>query len=366
MNIGVPREIKAQEYRVALTPSGASEIVKAGHTVFIETGAGLGSGFPDEQYANAGARLTSKRELFSSSDLIVKVKEPIPEEYDLFREAQALFTYLHLAANPGLIDMLLDKKIMGFAYETLEDKNYLPLLAPMSEVAGRMAPQMGAFYLQKEHGGSGILPSGVPGVPSARCVVLGAGVVGTSALRIAFSLGMRVTAVNRSVERLREIDELFGGRVVTLPSTEFNIRKAVIDTDLAIGAVLVTGAKAPVLVTRDMVSSMRPGSVIVDVSVDQGGCIETTRPTTHDDPVYVEEGVLHYAVTNMPGAYPRTSTIALTNSTLPYIRTLASLGPAEAIRRSLPLSTALNTRDGCIAHRALADSVGRPSCTEAP
>jgi len=365
MSVGVPREIKAQEYRVALTPSGSSELVKAGHTVFIETQAGLGSGFSDQEYSNAGAEIVSKKDLFSQSDLIVKVKEPVPEEYDFFRKEQSLFTYLHLAPNPELIDMLLQKKILGFAYETLEDKDYLPLLAPMSEIAGRMAPQVGVFYLQKAQGGSGILPSGVPGVPPARCVVIGAGVVGTNALRIAYSLGMRMTVINRSIERLREIDEMFSGRVVTLPSTEFNIRKTVIDADMVIGAVLVTGAKAPVLVTRDMVSSMRPGSVIVDVSVDQGGCIETTHPTTHDKPTYVEEGVIHYTVANMPGAYPRTSTISLTNSTLPYIKTLASLGPMESIKKSEPLRTALNTRDGCIAHQGLADSVGMPTCPEA-
>ncbi len=360
MVIGVLREKKPQEYRVALTPSGAAELTGGGHSVLVEANAGTGSGFTDEEYVSAGASIASDDKIHSLADLIVKVKEPLPDEYSLFREGQALFTYLHLAPNPDLIDMLLERKITAFAYETLEDKGYLPLLAPMSEVAGRMAPMMAATYLQKAHGGSGILPSGVPGVAPARAVILGAGVVGMSAARVAHAMGMRVTIINRGIERLRKADDHFQGRVLTLPSTEFNIRKAVAEADILIGAVLIPGAKAPVLITRDMLATMRPGSVVVDVSVDQGGCVETTRPTTHDDPVYTEEGVIHYTVANMPGAFPRTSTISLTNSTLTYIKLIASLGPEKALREYASIRSALNTMNGHITHKGLAESVGRP------
>ena len=361
MVIGVPKEIKTHEYRVAMTPPGVKTLVKDGHRVLCEPSLGEGSGFTDQEYEDAGAALVEREELFGDADLIVKVKEPLPEEFGLFREGQTVFTYLHLAPNRPLVDMLLNKKIAGFAYETLKHKGGLALLTPMSEIAGRMSTLMAAFYLQRPLGGVGVLPPGVAGVPPANIVILGAGVVGANAARIAMDLGMHVTVLNRGVEKLHELEQMYSGRILnTLPATEDNIRGSLLEADAAIGAVLVPGGKAPVLADRKLVSDMKRGSVIVDVAIDQGGCFETSRPTTHDDPVYMEEGSLHYAVTNMPGAYPRTSTLALTNVTLSYIRSLAGLGAEKAAREDKELATALNTFGGEITHKILAKSIGMP------
>jgi alanine dehydrogenase len=353
MIIGIPREIKKEEYRVALTPAGAAELKRDGHMVLIESGAGGGSGFSDDEYLSADADIVDRGAVFGSAELIVKVKEPLPPEYDLLRKDQALFTYLHLAPNRELTDLLLKKNIAAFGYETLEKDGSLPLLTPMSEVAGRMAPLMGAFFLQKIHKGTGVLPSGVEGVRPGKAVILGAGVVGTNAARVASGIGMDVVALNRGIERLQKIDEMFMGRVKTLPLTSANIRKEIEDADMIIGAVLVPGGKTPVLITREMLKIMKTGSVIVDVSIDQGGCAETSRPATHDNPVYEVEGIVHYTVANMPGAYPRTSTMALTNATLPYVRMIAGMGITEAAHDPL-LRTALNAYQGKIVHPALA------------
>lgn len=357
MVIGVPREIKPHEYRVAVTPSGAHELKRDGHRVLVEQGAGVGSGFEDAEYTEAGAEMMDKARLFSEADLILKVKEPLGDEFDMLRERQALFTYLHLAPNPALTALLLRKKVAAFAYETLEEGGGLPLLAPMSEIAGRMSPLVASFFLQKARGGIGVLPTGATGVPPGNMLILGAGVVGTNAARVAHALGMRTTVLNRGIERLRHIDEMFLGEVETMPATEYNLAEALKRADMVVGAVLVSGARAPVLISREMVRSMKRGAVIVDVSIDQGGCAETSRPTTHDDPVYVEEGVIHYTVANMPGAYPRTSTLALTNSTLPYIRKLATLGTERAMGDPA-LQSALNTYEGAIVHGGLKGSVG--------
>jgi len=352
MIIGVPKEIKNHEYRVAVTPAGAAEILKDGHQLIVEKSAGTGSGFTDGDYLKAGALVADRDRLFHESELIVKVKEPLPEEYDSFRTGQALFTYLHLASVPELTRMLLDKEITGFAYETLEIEGRLPLLAPMSEVAGKMAPLMGAYYLQKIHGGAGLLVSGAEGVEPAKVLILGAGVVGKGALQVAFGMGADVTVINRGEAKLREIDTLYKGRVRTVLSTAENIATEAVKTDILIGAVLVTGAKAPKLVSRELVSRMKKGSVIVDVSVDQGGCVETTKPTTHHDPVYTVDGVIHYTVANMPGAYPRTSTLALTNKTIEYVKLLANHGIEESVH-SEPFRSALNTYKGEITHEAV-------------
>jgi len=360
MVIGVPREIKSHEYRVAVTPGGVRELVSGGHDVIVEHSAGLGSGFPDEAYKLAGASLAPRERLFGEAGLIVKVKEPMPSEYGLLREGQAIFTFLHLASNRELAEFLLEKNITALGYETVEEKGALPLLAPMSEIAGRMSPIVASFYLQKPRGGSGILPPGAPGVPPANALILGAGVVGTNAARVALALGMRVAVVNRGIERLRRLDELFEGRAVTLPSESDVIAEWIKQADIVVGAVLLPGAKTPRLVSAAMVSTMKKGSVIVDVSVDQGGCMETTRPTTHDDPVYEVEGVVHYAVSNMPGAYPRTATLALTNSTIAYVKRLASLGVERAIREDPSLRTAVNVHRGNVLHRGLAESLGFP------
>ncbi len=360
MVIGVPREIKREEYRVAVTPSGVGELKRDGHTVLVEAGAGDGSGFTDEEYLDADADVVDRESLFRKADLVVKVKEPLPQEYDLIRDGQAIFTFLHLAPNRELTEVLLDKRVSAFAYETLEKDGGLPLLAPMSEIAGRMAPLMGSFYLQRMHSGAGILPSGAPGVMPARALILGAGVVGTNAARVSAGLGIDTVVANRGPARLRRIDEIFSGRVKTLPLTRGNVEEHLRYADIVIGAVLVPGGRAPVLITREMLGLMKKGAVIVDVSVDQGGCVETSRPTTHDDPVYVVDGVLHYTVANMPGAYPRTSTIALTNATLPYVRILAGSGVENAIREDPSLKSALNTYAGAVVHGALAESLGLP------
>lgn len=358
--IGVPKEIKKEEYRVGITPFGAEELKRDGHTVLVETGAGEGSGFSDDEYLRSDADIVDRKTLFEKADLIVKVKEPLLPEYDLLREGQAIFTYLHLAPNPELTGLLLRKKVTALGYETLEKDGSLPLLVPMSEIAGRMAPLMGAYFLQKIHGGGGVLPTGAIGVNPGKALILGAGVVGSNAARVCVGLGMETYVMNKGSERLQRLDELFMGRIRTLPLTEHNIREGVRDADIVIGAVLVPGAKTPLLITRDMLRTMRKGSVIVDVSVDQGGCVETTRPTTHDNPVYEVDGIIHYTVANMPGAYPRTSTFALTNATFPYIKTVVQGGIEKMVREDPVITSSLNTYRGEIVHRALAESMGRP------
>ncbi len=363
MVIGVPKEIKKEEFRVGLTPYGVEEL-KAdglkteGHTILVEKGAGEGSNFSDNEYRDSGAEIVGRDVLFAEAELIVKVKEPLPSEYDLLKEGQAIFTFLHLAANRELIDVLLRKKIMGLGYETLEKNGSLPLLAPMSEIAGRMAPIMASYFLQKVHGGRGILPTGVMGVEPAKALIIGAGVVGTNAARDCVGLGMDTVVTDIKMERLQRIDEMFMGRVKTMPVTIHNIKEEIKDADIVIGAVLVPGGRTPLLIKKDTLKTMKKGSVIVDVSVDQGGCFETSRPTTHDDPIYEVEGVIHYAVANMPGAYPKTSTIALTNATLPYVKLLANKGVKHAIREDAPIKSSLNTYKGHIVHKTLAESLG--------
>lgn len=357
MVIGIPKEIKKFEYRVGITSAGAGELKREGHTVLIEAGAGEGSGFPDAEYLRAGAEIIDRTALFRRSELIVKVKEPLSPEYALLREGQALFTYLHLASNHELTELLLEKRITAIGYETLEKNGLLPLLAPMSEIAGRMAPLMGAFYLQGVYGGEGLLPTGATGVNPARVLILGAGVVGTNAARISIGIGMDTVVMNRGTARLQRLDEMFMGRLTTLSLTDEGIRKEVKDVDLVIGAVLVPGGKTPILITRDMLKSMKKGSVIIDVSIDQGGCAETSRPTTHDNPVYEVEGIIHYTVANMPGAYPRTSTMALTNATLPYIKVLAGKGIEKALEEDVVIRGAVNTHKGKIVHKALAETM---------
>jgi alanine dehydrogenase len=358
MFIGVPKEIKTEEFRVGLTPTGARELVHDGHRVLIETGAGQGSGFPDDEYQKAGAETTGQEAVFGQAELLVKVKEPLSRECDLLKEGVALFTYLHLAPNPELTTVLLRKKITGLAYETLEKDGRLPLLAPMSEVAGRMAPLMAAFYLQRFKGGSGILPTGVSGVRPGKIVVLGAGVVGTNAARVALGLSMETVVINRDPAGLQRIDEQLKGRVRTLPLSAHAVEEEIRDADIIIGAVLVPGGRTPILISRDMLKTMKRGSVIVDVSVDQGGCVETSRPTTHDDPVFEVDGIIHYCVANMPGAYPRTSTLALTNATLPYVKLLANKGVDKAIEENAEIRSSLNTYQGDITNEALKKALG--------
>lgn len=363
MIIGIPREIKKEEFRVPATPSGVRELRKSGHTILIEAGAGAGSGFSDEEYLQAEAEVMDRKTLFAEAELILKVKEPVETEYDLLREGQAIFTYLHLAPNRALTELLLRKKIAAFAYETLTTDGTLPLLAPMSEVAGRMAPLMGAYFLQKFLGGTGILPTGVVGVRPARAVILGAGVVGLNAAHTAHGLGMEVVVLNRGIERLRKIEELFMGRVRTLTLTTANIEAEIREADLVVCAVLVPGGRAPILISQAQLKVMKKGAVLVDVAIDQGGCAETSHPSTHDNPIYEVDGILHYTVANMPGAYPRTSTLALTNATLPYIRMLADLGAGKAADDPI-LRTALNTYQGTITHPALAAAYGAGNRTE--
>ena len=357
MIIGIPKEIKKYEYRVGVTPQGVSELKKDGHRIIIEERAGEGSGFSDEDYLTAGAQISDKARLFNDSELIVKVKEPLPSEYDLLREGKAIFTYLHLAPNPELTNVLLKKNISAFAYETLEDGGELLLLKPMSEIAGRMAPLMGAYFLQKFNGGAGVLITGTESVPPAKVLILGAGTVGMNALKVAHGMGARVTVINRSIESLRRIDELYKGDVKTLAATMENVESEAIKADVLIGAVLIAGARAPRLVSRELVSNMKKGSVIVDVSIDQGGCVETSRPTTHADPVYSVGGVIHYCVANMPGAYPKTSTLALTSKTLKYIKLLAGEGIESAAAEESPMRSAFNTYKGRIMNKALAESI---------
>lgn len=357
MIIGVPREVKQEEYRVGITPYGVRELTRDNHSILIETGAGLGSGFSDGEYRSAGAEIVERKALFERSELIVKVKEPLPQEFSLLKEGQALFTYLHLAPNRGLLDLLLEKKITGIAYETLTVEGALPLLAPMSEIAGRMAPLMGTYYLQKVSGGSGILATGASGVRPAKIVILGAGVVGTNAARIASALGMETIVMNKGAERLRKIDELFMGRVETRSATEQTIAEETRDADIIVGAALVAGGRTPVLMSRSMLSGLKKGSVLVDVAVDQGGCFETSRPTTHGSPIFEVDGIIHYCVANMPGAYPRTSTLALTNATLPYLQSIAAQGITKAATGDPVMKTALNTYAGKIVHPTLAASI---------
>ena len=360
MIVGLPKEIKDNEYRVGITPAGVRALTDAGHRVVVEQTAGAGSGFEDSIYQRAGARmLDSADKVWGEAEMIVKVKEPIEPEYARMREGQLLFTYLHLAPDKKLTQQLLERRVTGIAYETITDRRGgLPLLTPMSEVAGRMAIQVGAHYLEKMSGGRGILLGGVPGVPAARVVIIGGGVVGTNAAKMAVGMGAHVTIIDSNLDRLRELDDIFLSKISTLASSAYMIHDAVSQADLIVGAVLVPGAAAPRLVTRSMLRDVPNGAVIVDVAVDQGGCIETTHPTTHSDPTYYVEGVLHYCVANMPGAVPRTSTFALTNATLPYAMKLANRGFLEAISSDPGLKAGVNTYAGRCTYEAVATSQG--------
>jgi alanine dehydrogenase len=360
--IGVPREIKDDEYRVGMTPGGVGELTARGHEVVCESGAGLGSAIQDADYVNVGATLVEDaREVWERADLVVKVKEPQPEEITRIREGQVLFTYLHLAPDKRLTEALVDTGAICIAYETVElEDGTLPLLAPMSEIAGRMAAQVGAEFLQKPKGGRGVLMGGVPGVLPANVVVLGGGVVGINAAFVASGMGSEVTIVDIDIERLRYLDEIWTGRFWTLFSNRHNVRKAIAEADLLIGAVLVHGARAPSLVTREMLAGMREGAVIVDVAVDQGGCVETTKPTTHRDPVYEVDGVVHYGVANMPGAVPSTSTNALTNATTRYVLALAELGWEEAVTADVALAKGVNVARGHVVCGPVATAHGLP------
>ncbi len=361
MIIGIPKEIKAQENRVSMTPAGVDALVRAGHRVLIERGAGVGSGFSDDDYEAVGAELMKEAaRVWAGAEMIVKVKEPLPPEYGYFRPGLVIFTYLHLAAEPELTRALMDNQVIAIAYETIRSRSGgLPLLMPMSEVAGRMAVQVGATFLEKPHGGKGVLLGGVTGVPPAHVVIVGGGTVGTSALKRAVGMGARVTVIDNNISRLNYLDDIFHGRVETLASNRFNIAAAVKDADLLISAVLVPGARAPHLVTEDMVQAMQPGSVIVDVAIDQGGSVETIdHPTTHENPTYVKHGVVHYAVANMPGAVPRTSTLALTNATLPYVLTLANKGWRRAAQDDQGLAGGVNVVAGRVTCPGVAEAHG--------
>jgi len=362
MIIGVPTELKDHEYRVGLTPASVLALTAAGHDVVVEAGAGLGSGFPDEDYTDAGGRLAKTADdVWAEAEMVVKVKEPIEPEYEHLRDGQVLFTYLHLAPLPELTSVLTERRVTGIAYETITDRRgHLPLLTPMSEVAGRMSVLVGAIYLQKAHGGRGILVSGVPGVPPGDVVIIGGGIVGLNAAKIALGMGARVTILDTNLERMRYIDDVYHGQITTLASNRHTVEAALERADLLIGAVLIPGHSAPKLVSREMLKPMKPGSVIVDVAVDQGGCFETTRPTTHSDPVYEVEGVVHYCVANMPGAVPRTSTLALNSATLPYALALANKGTERAVREDHGLWEGVNTYGGHITHPAVAESQNRP------
>ncbi|EEL32404.1 alanine dehydrogenase [Bacillus toyonensis] len=360
MRIGIPTEIKNNENRVAMTPAGAVHLVQNGHEVFVQKGAGLGSGFTDEEYVQAGAKLVETAEEAWNQDMVMKVKEPVVSEYGNFREGLILFTYLHLAPEPELTKALIDNKVVSIAYETVQlDNRSLPLLAPMSEVAGRMSAQIGAQFLEKNKGGKGILLAGVPGVKRGKVTVIGGGQAGTNAAKIAVGLGADVTIIDLSAERLRQLDDIFGNQVKTLMSNPYNIAEAVRESDLVIGAVLIPGAKAPKLVTEEMIQSMEPGSVVVDIAIDQGGIFETTdRITTHDNPTYEKHGVVHYAVANMPGAVPRTSTLALTNVTVPYAVQIANKGYKDACLGNSALLKGINTLDGYVTFEAVAEAHG--------
>ncbi len=359
MRIGVAKEIKPDEYRVALTPAGALELTNAGHDVVVETGAGDGSSFPDDAYTRVRARIGTVDEVWESTDMVLKVKEPIASEYGRLREGLILFTYLHIAADEPLTRALVDSGIAGVAYETVETSNRaLPLLAPMSEVAGRLSAQAGAYFLERPLGGRGLLLGGIPGVAPGRVVIVGGGIVGYNAAVIALGLGAQVTILERSIDRMRHLDEVLSGRVSLLMSSRLQIEESVAHADLVIGAVLIPGALAPKLVTRDMIAGMRQGAVVVDVAIDQGGCFETSRPTTHSEPVYVVDGVTHYCVANMPGAVPITSTKALTNATLPYVEQIAEHGLREAVTRDPALAKGVNVLDGKVTYEAVAEAHG--------
>jgi alanine dehydrogenase len=360
MKIGVPKEIKVHEYRVGLVPAGVRELVDAGHQVLVQTGAGAGIGFEDSHYQAAGATIASRAsDVFAAADLVVKVKEPQLAECRMLRSGQTLFTYLHLAADKEQADALMASGSTAIAYETVTASDgSLPLLTPMSEVAGRMSVQVGANCLQKANGGFGVLLGGVPGVSPAKVVILGGGVSGTHAAEMAVGLRADVTVVDRSVKRLRELSSIFGSQLKTVYSTAHAIEELVRDADLVIGAVLIAGAAAPKLVTRAMVKTMKQGAVLVDIAIDQGGCFETSRPTTHAEPTFVLDGVIHYCVTNMPGAVPRTSTFALTNATLPYVKALADFGWKSALAKDLGLAHGLNVHAGQLTHEAVANALG--------
>lgn len=359
MIVGVPKEIKAEENRVAITPSGVAALTAHGHRVLVERGAGLGSGMPDRLYRDAGARMASAAEVWRRADLVLKVKEPLRPEYPHLRPGLLLFTYLHLASNEGLTRELLKRRVTAIGYETLElDDGSLPLLAPMSEIAGRLAVQVGAWCLEAQNGGAGVLLSGASGVRPGKVVVLGAGIAGTSACQVAAAMGADVSIIEKSPARLRYLHDLLGGRLTTLMSNRANIEEEVCRADLVIGAVLIPGAKAPRLVSRKLVRGMRPGSAIVDISIDQGGCIETSHPTTHDHPIYAVNKVVHYAVTNMPAIVPHTSTYALTNSTLEYALALADKGLARALEADRALGRAVNTLGGAVTHPGVAAAFG--------
>lgn len=358
MQIGIPKEVINNENRVAMTPAGVVSLISAGHEVYIETGAGLGSGFTDQDYEEAGAKIVSTAEEAWDKDFIMKVKAPIEDEFRYLREDLILFTYLHLANEEELTKELLKNKVTAIAYETVQLPNRsLPLLTPMSEVAGRMSVQIGAQYLEKTYGGQGILLSGVPGVQRGKVTVIGGGIVGTNAAKMAVGFGAEVTIIDINTNRLRELEDIFGRQVMTLVSNPYNIAQAVKDSDLVIGAVLIPGARAPKLVTEEMVKMMKPGSVIIDIAIDQGGIFETSdRVTTHDNPVYVKHGVIHYAVANMPGAVPRTSTFALTNATIPYALQIANKGYKQACLENEALLKGLNTLKGYITHQGVAEA----------
>ncbi|MDH6216712.1 alanine dehydrogenase [Streptomyces pseudovenezuelae] len=360
VKVGIPREVKNNEFRVAITPAGVHELVRGGHQVVIERGAGLGSSIPDNEYVSAGAHiLETADEVWATADLLLKVKEPIAEEYHRLRKDQTLFTYLHLAASKECTDALVESGTTAIAYETVElPGRALPLLAPMSEVAGRLAPQVGAYHLMRSAGGRGVLPGGVPGTQPAKAVVIGGGVSGWNATQIAVGMGFHVTLLDRDINKLREADRVFGTKVRAIMSNSFELEKAVLEADLVIGAVLIPGAKAPKLVTNELVSRMKPGSVLVDIAIDQGGCFEDSRPTTHAEPTFMVHDSVFYCVANMPGAVPNTSTYALTNATLPYIVELANHGWVEALRRDAALAKGLNTHDGKVVYKEVAEAHG--------
>ncbi len=363
MKVAIPREIKNNEFRVAITPAGVHDLVSHGHDVLVETGAGLGSSIPDDAYVAAGASIApDAATAWNSAELLLKVKEPIASEYGYFRDDLLLFTYLHLAAEPELTSALLEAKVTAIAYETVQlPSRALPLLAPMSEVAGRLAPIVGANAMLKPAGGPGLLVPGVPGTHPAKIVVLGGGVAGTSAVSVAVGLGADVTVLDTNIQRLRELDALYAGRIKTIASNGFEIERALLTADMVIGSVLVPGAKAPKLVSNDLVSRMKPGSVLVDIAVDQGGCFADTRPTTHADPTFTVHGSLFYCVANMPGAVPNTSTYALTNATMPYVRAIANSGWREALRADAALALGLNTHAGNIVNQQVAGAHGLSS-----
>ncbi len=361
MIVGVPKEVKDHESRVGITPAGVRALVDSGHKVLVEHEAGTLSAFPDDDYQSAGAEIVgSAYDVWRLADMIVKVKEPVEKEYRHFRPGLVLFTYLHLAPLPELTNALLEKQVTGIAYETVRDRgNTLPLLTPMSEVAGRMSVQVGATYLEKEHGGRGVLLGGVPGVAPGNVCILGGGIVGTNAAKIALGMGAKVTLLDLNLNRLRDLDDIFSGRLYTVASNAYNVERAVCEADLVIGGVLIPGAAAPKIVTRTMVDKMKKGAVIVDVAIDQGGCIETAHPTTHSDPSFLVSGVVHYCVTNMPAAVPNTSTLALTNATFPYVLKLANIGAAAAIQEDKGIAEGVNTYHGTLTYAAVAQAQQR-------